>query len=89
MMLFLVLIMPFSLARFTRSATRVPRYLCGIPESETMVFTGSCGIKREIELSNYYLDTIFCEKRISRISVGIGIFLIVLILNIIIVGGGL
>ncbi|PWR72434.1 NADH-quinone oxidoreductase subunit L [Methanospirillum stamsii] len=89
MMLFLVLIMPFSLARFSRSASRVPRYLCGIPESRSTEFIGSCGITREIELSNYYLDKIFGEERLSRISVGIGIFLIVLILNIIIVGGGL
>ncbi|QXO96461.1 NADH-quinone oxidoreductase subunit L [Methanospirillum purgamenti] len=89
MMLFLVLIMPFSLARFTQSARRVPRYLCGIPESQTTVFMGSCGINREITLSNYYLDRIFGEERLSRISVGIGIFLIVLLLNILIIGGGL
>ncbi len=89
MMLFLVLIMPFSLARFTHSARRVPRYLCGIPESRPSVFTGSCGINREIALSNYYLDRIFGEERLSRISVGIGIFLIVLLLNIFVIGGGL
>lgn len=89
MMLFLVLIMPFSLARFTHSARRVPRYLCGIPETRTAVFTGSCGINREITLSNYYLDHIFGEERLARISVGIGIFLIVLLLNVLIIGGGL
>lgn len=89
MMLFLVLIMPFSLARFTRSATRVPRYLCGIPESQTSAFVGSCGINREIALSNYYLERIFGEERLTRISVGIGVFLIVLLLNIFVVGGGL
>jgi ech hydrogenase subunit A len=89
MMLFLVLIMPFSLARFTHSARRVPRYLCGIPETRTAVFTGSCGINREITLSNYYLDHIFGEERLARISVGIGIFLVVLLLNVLIIGGGL
>lgn len=89
MMLFLVLIMPFSLARFTHSARRVPRYLCGIPESRPSVFTGSCGMNREIALSNYYLDRIFGEERLSRISVGIGIFLIVLLFNIFVIGGGL
>jgi ech hydrogenase subunit A len=89
MMLFLVLIMPFSLARFTHSARRVPRYLCGIPEGRSTAFMGSCGINREIALSNYYLERIFGEERLSRISVGMGIFLIVLLLNILIIGGGL
>jgi hypothetical protein len=50
---------------------------------------GSCGINREIALSNYYLERIFGEERLSRISVGMGIFLIVLLLNILIIGGGL
>lgn len=89
MMLFLVLIMPFSLVWFTHSATRVPRYLCGLPESRTSAFVGSCGINREITLSNYYLERFFGERRISRIGVGIGIFLIIMLLNILIIGGGL
>lgn len=89
MMLSLLLIMPFFLSRFRRSAKRVPRYLCGIPETNESTFIGSAGIQREVALSNYYLEKMFGEEKLSRVSIGIGIFLIILILNILIVGGGL
>jgi len=89
MMLFLVLVMPLLLTRFRRSAIHVPRYLCGLPETSNAVFTGSCGITREIALSNYYLEKTFGEERLSRISVGAGLLLIIILLNIIIIRGGL
>lgn len=89
MMLFLVLVMPLLLSRFSRSAKPVPRYLCGIPETESAVFSGSMGIRREIILSNYYLEKTFGEEKISRMSVGVGILLLILLLNFLLIGGGL
>ncbi|MDD1723841.1 MAG: NADH-quinone oxidoreductase subunit L [Methanospirillum sp.] len=89
MMLFLVLIMPFSLARFSHSAVPVPRYLCGIPETSTASYTGSTGVTRDVVLSNYYLEKVFGEERLSRLSVAAGVFLLVLLMNFLLIGGGL
>jgi ech hydrogenase subunit A len=83
MMLFLVLMMPFSLSYFKRTRKPIPRYMGGIPSEDGLSYTGSLGTKRDITLSNYYLSSYFEESRLAQYGVFIaGLLLIILIVLI-------
>jgi ech hydrogenase subunit A len=80
MMLFLVLMMPFSLSYFKRTRTTIPRYMGGLPSKDGLSYTGSLGTVRNVTLSNYYLSSYFEEKRLAHYGVYItGLLLVILI----------
>jgi ech hydrogenase subunit A len=69
MMLCLLMIMPFSMLFYRKSGQpAMSPYMGGTPMEDSMHFTGSMGISRELVLSNYYLEKSFGEKRLSRIG---------------------
>ncbi|HWQ66224.1 MAG TPA: proton-conducting transporter membrane subunit [Methanospirillum sp.] len=82
MMLFLVLMMPFSLSYFKRTEKRIPRYMGGLSSVNGQTYIGSFGTERRISLSNYYLDSYFEEARLSRYGVYLAglLFMILLIM---------
>jgi ech hydrogenase subunit A len=87
MMLFLILMMPFSLSYFMKGEKRIPRYMGGLLSTDGQTYTGSLGTPSHISLSNYYLDPYFGEKRIFQYGIYLsGILLVILI--IMIHGGG-
>ena len=87
MMLFLVLVMPFSLSYFKGRAKQIPQYMGGLTSDNGLSYTGSLGQKQKITLSNYYLDSYFEEKRLSYGGVYIaGLLLVILI---VLIEGGL
>lgn len=87
MMLFLVLMMPFSLSYFRGRADQVPQYTGGLTSDRGLSYTGSLGTRREIRLSNYYLDAYFDEGRLSHY--GVYITGLLLIIVVVIIEGGL
>ena len=87
MMIFLVMLTPFSLSYFRGRAEHVPQYMGGITSDRGLSYTGSLGTVRDITLSNYYLDTYFDEGKLSRYGVYItGVLLVILV---VIIEGGL
>jgi ech hydrogenase subunit A len=64
MMIFLLMLMPFSLLLYRDGVKHVPAYMGGRPTTTDMRFQGSMGITRETELSNYYFEEYFGEKRL-------------------------
>lgn len=68
MMLCLLMIMPFSMLFYRKSADNAPPYMGGVPMEGHMRYTGSMGISREVVLSNYYLEKTFGEERLFMIG---------------------
>lgn len=64
MMLFLLMIMPFSLLWFRKEKNIVPPYMAGRPATPDLHFLGSMGVQRQVGLANYYLEDIFGERRL-------------------------
>jgi len=64
MMLFLLMIMPFSMLLYRNEVKHVSAYMGGRPTTSDMKFQGSMGITRETVLSNYYFEEFFGEKRL-------------------------
>jgi ech hydrogenase subunit A len=88
MMLFLLMIMPFSMLLYGKRAQppALP-YMGGRPMNDSMHFAGSIGISRELVLSTYYLEKTFGEERLFMIGVSLcwGLLLIagILLLGVI------
>ena len=87
MMLFLVLMMPFSLSYFKRTKNRVPQYMGGLTSKNGETYIDSFGENRQITLSNYYLTPYFEENRMAQCGIIITGLLFVIV--IIMIGGGL
>ena len=88
MMLCLLMIMPFSMLFYGKSAQPpVLPYMGGRPMDGPMHFAGSLGVSREIVLSNYYLEKTFGEQRLFMIGASLcwGLLLIagILLLGVI------
>ncbi|MCU0631779.1 MAG: NADH-quinone oxidoreductase subunit L [Methanolinea sp.] len=64
MMLFLLMIMPFSMLWYRKSTKVVPPYMAGRPTTPDMHFLGSMGVQRQVNLGNYYFEEVFGEKRL-------------------------
>ncbi len=64
MMLFLLMIMPFSLLWFRKEKNIVPPYMAGRPATPDLHFLGSMGVQRQVGLANYYLEDVFGERRL-------------------------
>ena len=58
MMLFLLVVLPLSVLLPHRGHRHVAPYMGGRQTTPDMHFSGSLGIQRQMELSNYYLENI-------------------------------
>ena len=80
MMLFLVLMMPFSLSYFKGRVKQIPQYMGGLTSDRGLSYQSSLGGRRNVHLSNYYLDSYFEEKRLSQYGIIIaGLLMVILI----------
>lgn len=78
MMLFLLLIMPFSMLIPGNGARQVAPYMGGRPASADMKFLGSMGITRDVTLTNYYMNDLFGERRLLMAGTALGFGLVLL-----------
>lgn len=85
MMLFLLMIMPFSMLLPRNGARKVAPYMGGRPASSDMKFLGSMGVTRDVTLSNYYLNDLFGESRLLMAGTALG-FGLILLAMIVLVG---
>jgi len=79
MMLFLLMIMPFSLLWFRKEKNIVPPYMAGRPATPDLHFLGSMGVTRQVTLGNYYLEEVFGEKRLFMAGTALCLGLILLV----------
>jgi ech hydrogenase subunit A len=85
MMLFLLMIMPFSMLISGKNGKKVTVYMGGRPTSPDLKFMGSMGITRDVTLTNYYFTNMFGEKRL--LMAGTALCLGLVLLAIIILAG--
>ena len=71
MMLVLLVVLPISILLPHRKHRHVPAYMGGRTTTPDMHFAGSLGISRKMELSNYYLENYFGEKKLRTFGVWI------------------
>ncbi len=87
LMLFLVVVLPFSLLYYRKGRRRVGPYMAGITTRDRMHYTGAIGIDREVTLGNYYMEYYFGEKKLTKIVIPLCIiFLIVMFAGVVIAG---
>lgn len=82
MMLFLLMVMPFSLLIHGKKPKLVTPYMGGRTTTADLHFAGSMGIVQETKLSNYYLSDIFGEEKLAMggSAICLGIILVALVL---------
>lgn len=87
MMLCLLMIMPISLLHYRNSGTQVAPYMGGRSTSGSMVFSGSCGVQREMVLSNYYLEQYFGEDKLlmagTALCFGLILFAVIMLVGVV------
>jgi len=77
MMLFLLMIMPFSMLFYRNGQKYVGPYMGGMTTSPTMQFTGAMGTVRETTMGNYYLKDYFGEDKLFMIGTALCLGLII------------
>ena len=85
-----VFMIPAFFYLFTRRMKRrkVEAYVSGINRQQGSAFYSSFGDEKEMELSNWYLEELFGEKKLLKLSVISGTVLVILSL-ILVIGGAL
>jgi ech hydrogenase subunit A len=78
MMLFLLMIMPFSMLIPRDGAKKVGPYMGGRPAGADMKFLGSMGVTRDVTLTNYYMNDLFGENRLLMAGTALGFGLVLL-----------
>jgi ech hydrogenase subunit A len=77
MMLFLLMIMPYSLLYYRLEEPKhVSQYMSGMTTTPDLKYTGSMGIVREPSMGNYYLENYFGEDKLFMIGVALCLGLI-------------
>jgi ech hydrogenase subunit A len=76
MMLVLLVVLPLSVLLPHRGHRHVAPYMGGRQTTPDMHFSGSLGIQRQMELSNYYLENIFGEKKLRPLGIWLCIAII-------------
>ena len=71
LMLFLLVVLPLSVLLPHHRHKHVPAYMGGRTTTPDMHFSGSLGMQRQMELSNYYLDSWFGEAKLKKIGIGL------------------
>jgi len=79
MMLFLLMIMPFSMLLYRNDKRIVPAYMGGRPTTTDLTFSGSMGMKQHVSLCNYYFEEVFGEQKLSMAGSALCLGLILLV----------
>jgi ech hydrogenase subunit A len=82
MMLVLLVVLPLSVLLPHKRHKHVMPYMGGRQTTPDMHFSGSLGLQRQMELSNYYLENIFGEKKLKPL----GIYLCTVFIAVMLVG---
>jgi ech hydrogenase subunit A len=69
MMLFLIVLLPLSILLPHRKHRQLKPYMGGMTTNADMSYTGAINVKREMKLSNYYLNSWFGEIKLRRIGI--------------------
>jgi len=69
MMLVLIVVLPLSVLLPHRKHRHAAIYMGGVTTNANLQFTGALGIKRQVELSNYYLESMFGEKKLKTLGI--------------------
>jgi ech hydrogenase subunit A len=69
MMLVLLVVLPLSVLLPHKGHKHVMPYMGGRQTTPDMHFSGSLGLQRQMELSNYYLENIFGEKKLKPVGI--------------------
>ncbi|MBQ8281900.1 MAG: NADH-quinone oxidoreductase subunit L [Lachnospiraceae bacterium] len=90
MLVLCLFLIPLLFYLFSRRMKRrtVDAYVSGINRQQGSAFYNSYGEEREMELSNWYLEDMFGEKKLLKFSVIVGAVFVVLAL-ILVIGGAL
>ncbi|MCQ8894739.1 MAG: NADH-quinone oxidoreductase subunit L [Methanolinea sp.] len=79
MMLFLLMIMPFSMLLYRNDKRIVPAYMGGRSTTPDLTFKGSMGIQQHVGLCNYYFDEVFGEQKLFMAGTALCFGLILLV----------
>lgn len=69
MMLFLIVLLPASILLSHHKYRQLKPYMGGMTTHEDMSYTGAIGLKREMKLSNYYLNSWFGEVKLHTLGI--------------------
>ncbi len=87
LMLVLVLILPLTFLHYRKDKKHTGPYMCGRPVNDAYAFEGSLGIRRELVISNYYLDSWFGEAKLVPVGCAAGVVLILISFAAMLIGG--
>jgi ech hydrogenase subunit A len=69
MMLFLMVILPASILLSPRKYRQLKPYMGGMTTHADMSYTGAIDLKREMKLSNYYMNSWFGEVKLHTLGI--------------------
>jgi ech hydrogenase subunit A len=69
MMLFLIVILPASILMSPRKYRQLKPYMGGMTTHADMSYTGAIDLKREMKLSNYYMNSWFGEVKLHTLGI--------------------
>jgi ech hydrogenase subunit A len=69
LMLFLIVILPASILLSPRKYRQLKPYMGGMTTHADMSYTGAIDLKREMKLSNYYMNSWFGEVRLHTLGI--------------------
>jgi ech hydrogenase subunit A len=87
LMLFLIVLLPFTLLYYRKGRRKVGPYMAGMTTTDRMHYTGAIGIDREVTLGNYYMENYFGEKKLTKLAIPLcSIFLVVMFAGVVVMG---
>jgi ech hydrogenase subunit A len=89
LMLFLLVVLPLGILLPHRKHRHVSAYMGGRTTTPDMHFSGSLGMQRQMELSNYYLDNYFGETKLRNAGIYICTALIAIMFVGAVLAGGI
>ncbi len=89
LMLFLLVVLPLGILLPHRQHRHVSAYMGGRTTTPDMHFSGSLGMQRQMELSNYYLDKYFGETKLRTAGIYICTVLIAIMFVGAVLAGGI
>jgi ech hydrogenase subunit A len=82
MMLCLLMILPFTILITGNTGRKVTPYMGGRPTTPDLMFSGSMGVTRQMNLTNYYLPDLFGEGRLLMAGTALCLGLVLLVVVI-------
>jgi ech hydrogenase subunit A len=69
MMLFLIVLLPISILLPQRKHRHLTPYMGGMTTNADLSYNGAIGLKRDLKLSNYYMNSWFGEARLQILGI--------------------